>query len=89
MKHNHKEAFHLMRYKCKECSAYRVIYNTRDGVTPFGVPCPECNPGRLFDGGFMFHIQWHMDIYSPKHVPKSGELLFVGPPEEPKLETMP
>ena len=34
MAHNHKEAYMLMNYRC-ECGHHELIWNSRDGVTPF------------------------------------------------------
>ena len=40
MKHNHAEAFKLMIYACEnpDCLHQEKIWNSRDGVTPFGKP---------------------------------------------------
>jgi hypothetical protein len=35
----HAEAFRLMRYRCKTCRFVETIWNSRDGVVPFGVDC--------------------------------------------------
>jgi len=39
--HRHVEAFCLMHYAC-DCGHHEVIWNSRDGVTPFTAPCPSC-----------------------------------------------
>lgn len=35
MKHNHAEAFAVMRYASKDGSVTEKLWNSRDGVTPF------------------------------------------------------
>jgi hypothetical protein len=43
MAYQHKEAFCLMWYGCP-CGHRERIWNSRDGVTPFGgILCPSCN----------------------------------------------
>jgi hypothetical protein len=42
MPYSHKEAFALMWYACP-CGHRERIWNSRDGVTPFGgIRCPSC-----------------------------------------------
>jgi hypothetical protein len=67
--HKHYEAFMLMIYECPNGHTER-IWNSRDGVAPFKVPCRECNE-------FMTHIDWHRDRYLPNYKPKPGERIFV------------
>ena len=50
----HKEAFCLMKYACKTCHHSETIWNSRDGVTPFGCQCPSC-------GESMFHAEFYND----------------------------
>lgn len=59
-KHLHKEAFCLMWYACKACGHRERIWNSRDGVTPFGCDCPSC--GKIMD-----HVEWRSDEYAPSH----------------------
>lgn len=59
--HQHGEAFMLMRYVCKNCGHDELIWNSRDGVTPFGVGCSKC------DKGIANHIDWGWDAYVPNH----------------------
>lgn len=56
---NHKEAFCLMWYACK-CGHRERIWNSRDGVTPFGCLCPSCS-------GTMNHVEWNSDVSAPSH----------------------
>lgn len=68
-KHQHKEAFCLMWYACK-CGHAERLWNSRDGVTPFGgIPCPSC-------GGDLRHEDWHLDTYAPDHKPHEGQRYF-------------
>ena len=55
----HGEAFMLMWYACK-CGLRERIWNSRDGVTPFGCGCPSC-------GGVLEHVNWALDEFAPKH----------------------
>jgi hypothetical protein len=58
--HKFGEAFMLMTYACK-CGHREVIWNSRNGVTPFGMSCPSCgNPS-------LQHIGWKGDIFAPDH----------------------
>lgn len=61
----HKEAFALMWYTCdgrttpteqtlEGCGHRERIWNSRDGVTPFGTSCPSCN-------GSLLHSNWNLD----------------------------
>ena len=68
--HNHAEAFCLMKYRCQKCGHGEVIWNSRDGVTPFTVGCPECPDA-------MVHVDFASDRYSPDHKPRNGDLVFV------------
>lgn len=74
-KYNHKEAYCLMQYHCEECSALEVLYNARDGVTPFIIECNVC-------GGKAKHVKWREDQCDPNHVPPRGQRIFVSMTEE-------
>jgi len=37
----HKEAFCLMQYRCARCSQVELLWNSRDGVTPFIIRCAQ------------------------------------------------
>lgn len=39
------------------CGHREVIWNSRDGVVPFGATCPSC-------GEEMRHTHWHLDRYA-------------------------
>lgn len=72
MKTQHGEAFALMQYECEKCHNIEVIWNSRDGVTPFIVDCRE----RDCDGSAQ-HARWNEDVYAPDHVPALGTRMFV------------
>jgi hypothetical protein len=59
-KHVHGEAFMLMTYRCG-CGHCEVIWNSRDGVTPFCMDCPSCGEASLR------HAMWSRDRYMPEH----------------------
>lgn len=60
-----KEAYCLMQYQCDSCGKKSLIWNSRDGVTPFACSCP-C-------GGERKHILWKSDIQmSPDYIPPAG-----------------
>lgn len=72
----HKEAFCLMWYACK-CGHRERIWNSRDGVTPFGCDCPSCK------GGIMDHVEWHRDEPAPNHKLSRGQRFWRdGTPDE-------
>lgn len=50
----------LMQYACKACGHRETIWNSRDGVTPFGCGCPSC-------GKVLYHVEWERDVYAPAH----------------------
>lgn len=71
--YNHKEAFCLMTYRCKDCGFEERIWNSRDGVTPFGLACPNCK------GHNHTHEDWQNDQCNPLFglFMKSGQRYFV------------
>lgn len=66
--HQHVEAFCLMTYR-NEAGDEEVLWNSRDGVTPFVIT--------LRDGSEAEHADWSRDEYAPLHVPKVGSRIFV------------
>lgn len=68
--HRHKEAFCLMWYACR-CGHREQFWNSRDGVTPFGLQCPSC-------GSLDFHhVDFFRDRYAPNHAPHPGQRVWV------------
>lgn len=64
-KDTHRKAFCLMWYACK-CGHRERIWNSRDGVTPFGTACPSC-------GDIMDHVDWKQDERAPQHKLRTGQ----------------
>lgn len=60
----HGEAFALMLYRDDTTGREEWIWNSRDGVTPFGV-----------EG--MKHADWFRDVRAPWHLPPIGSRIFV------------
>jgi hypothetical protein len=69
--HHHVEAFCLMQYQCKVCRHSETIWNSRDGVTPFGCECPSCGS---MD---MIHVNFGGDQYAPNHTPHVGQRVWI------------
>lgn len=42
-KYKHAEAYCLMKYKCEKCGKTEILWNSRDGVTPFMIKCEKCD----------------------------------------------
>ncbi len=81
MAYLHKEAFCLMKYQCKDCGYSETIWNSRDGVTPFGITCIKC-------GKDMLHINWEGDCCLPNYDPPVGSRIFTDLTPEKHREYM-
>lgn len=82
MTYNHKEAFCLMWYTCTHCKHTERIWNSRNGVTPFGAACPSC------DTGSIQHMRWDLDEPTPDHVLRIGQKFWRdGTPDEAEAIT--
>lgn len=58
------------------CGHREIYWNSRDGVTPFGMQCPSC-------GGDLNHMNWNRDVYAPDHKPHQGQGIWRdGTPDE-------
>lgn len=66
----HREAFALMWYGCA-CGHCERIWNSRDGVTPFGTCCPTCGALSLY------HIEFARDRCVPDHEPVIGQRVWI------------
>lgn len=67
--YRHGEAFCLMQYQDKVTGEIEVLWNSRDGVTPFGI--------RSRAGNESFHINWQQDRCVPDYRPEPGMRIFV------------
>ena len=70
-----RDAMNLMWYQCKKCEKREKVWNSRPRVTPFSIGCPDCQD-------LMLHVDWHLDIYAPNHIPKKGDRIFIDWSEE-------
>jgi hypothetical protein len=68
----HVEAFKLMFYASKDGKRIERIWNSRDGVTPFGIYAPN---GDGHDE--LHHVAWKADAFEAMHVPAVGDFVFV------------
>lgn len=69
MSHKHKEAFGLMQYQDEVTKDIEILWNSRDGVTPFGIKSRLGNPS--------YHINFRQDQCRPDFVPEPGMRIFV------------
>jgi hypothetical protein len=60
-----------MKYVCKGCGFQEILWNSRDGVTPFGISCERCH------GYDMLHDAWPLDTFEPNYVPVPGQRIFI------------
>lgn len=65
----HVEAFCLMQYQDRITGEIEIIWNSRDGVTPFIVTSRRGNEA--------VHAAWSEDKSVPDHRPKPGDRIFV------------
>lgn len=66
---NHGEAYRLMKYADTVTGNIEIIWNSRDGVTPFCETSKEGNEAQ--------HIDWKGDEFSRFHVPAIGDRIFM------------
>lgn len=57
-----------MRYQDEVTGEVEVLWNSRDGVTPFVITSKAGNPAK--------HIDWHLDRYAPDYEPAVGDRIF-------------
>lgn len=67
--HRHVEAYCLMQYEDTVTGEIEIIWNSRDGVTPFVITSKNGNEAR--------HINWNQDLYNKDYLPVPGERIFV------------
>lgn len=68
--YKHVEAFCLMLYQCINPTHVEILWNSRDGVTPFMIACRYC-------GQDAKHILWKSDLCVPDFKPPKGMRIFV------------
>lgn len=68
--HEHAEAFAVMLYASKNRKVTEHFWNSRDGVTPFGVTSKDGSTE-------LFHEAWNFDVYVPNYIPEIGMRVFV------------
>lgn len=76
--YNHSEAFCLMKYRSDDGTEEEIIWNSRDGVTPFVISLRSGKPAT--------HVDWKNDRCVPDYEPKTGERIFVDLTYERALE---
>lgn len=69
--HVHGEAFCHMTYRCGLGHTIQ-IFNSRDGVTPFGITCPKCGNQKMYHVG----PPYAYDIYDPTYIVLVGDWFF-------------
>jgi hypothetical protein len=72
--YQHAEAYCLMTYRSDDGTEEEIIWNSRDGVTPFVIS--------LRSGKTAQHVDWHRDRRAPDHQPRPGDRMFVDLTEE-------
>jgi hypothetical protein len=89
-KYEHKEAFCLMQYACNlpTCRHYEVIWNSRDGVTPFSLSCPSCDHLGRGGLGSLTHIHFQQDVCSPDHKLSFGQKFWRDGTKQEAVEIM-
>lgn len=75
MAHTYNEAFMLMKYRAEDGSEEEILWNSRDGITPYVIPTRD---GKKM----MTHVDWNNDHYAPNHKPSPGDRVFVRLTEE-------
>lgn len=69
---NYKTAYCLMIYKCSHCKHMEILWNSRDGVTPFTVDCRCCKELS------MQHILWNEDtLVGESYAPLENMRIFI------------
>ena len=67
-----------MKYRSDDGTEEEIIWNSRDGVTPFVIT--------LRSGKQATHVEWYNDRRVPNYSPKPGERIFVDLTEERRWE---
>jgi hypothetical protein len=72
----HKEAFCLMTYRDENSTEEEVLWNSRDGVTPFGIS------SRIDKTKTLYHVDWNKDLAVENYKPIIGMRIFVNATKE-------
>lgn len=67
--HVHGEAWCLMAYRADDGTETEVVWNSRDGVTPFVIT--------LRSGKQATHVAWGNDVRKPDYRPTIGDRIFI------------
>lgn len=84
-KYKYKAAFALMIYRCAVCEHTEIIYNSRDGATPYETPCPVCNPYQRPSGNMLDHVAHDADRQVSDFKPSVGMAVWIGESANPRL----
>jgi len=57
-----------MEYRSDDGTESEVVWNARDGVTPFVITLRSGKPAT--------HVNWRSDVYAPDHHPAIGDRIF-------------
>jgi len=69
-RHRHPEAFMLLRYESPNKQVIEHVWNSRDGVTPFGIFARD---GKTL----LYCINLMAWVYQPEYRPQPGDRIFV------------
>jgi hypothetical protein len=77
--HSCGDAFMLMKYASKDGHIVEYLWNSRDGVTPFGLTAKD-------EKTELLHVDWQNDIYCRNFEPPIDMRIFVRMTRERALE---
>ena len=77
--YNHREAFCLMRYATDDMTVEEILWNSRDGVTPFVIMSRDKQHE-------LTHVDFFLDERNALYVPPVGSRIFVDLTPEKALE---
>lgn len=63
------EGYKLMQYQYGPNGRIEVVWNSRDGITPFIIFDEQKHEAQ--------HVNWKQDRYAPDHVPAIGDRVFI------------
>lgn len=66
----HPEAYCLMKYASRDGLIVEWVWNSRDGVTPFGIQSRDKTTE-------LYHVNWEYDRRMKDYKPLPGERIFV------------